>query len=267
MNPTIKIIFIGDIIGKPGRKAIRELLPMLCIEHKIECVIANAENSAGGFGMTIEVVDELFSYGVHIITSGNHVWDKKDILPYLEEDLRILRPANYPSRAPGFGSLIYQSKNGYKIGVINVQGRVYMPNIDCPFKIALKEVQHLECEGANCIIVDMHAEATSEKAALAHYLDGRVSAVLGTHTHVQTADERILPNGTGYITDAGMTGPFESIIGTEIKNVVERFLSSVPHRLYTAKKDIRISAVLLEIDIKTGKTLNITRIHRKLDNS
>ncbi|MEW6335280.1 MAG: TIGR00282 family metallophosphoesterase, partial [Thermodesulfobacteriota bacterium] len=208
----MKILFIGDIVGKPGRRAVRELLPGIVEDHRIDLVIANCENAAAGFGVTGEVIEELQDCRIDVLTSGNHIWDKKEILEIIEGCDRLLRPANYPAGAPGRGCLVMTAPGGLRVGVINLAGRVFMHPLDCPFRTADREIGTLKSR-ADVIIVDMHAEATSEKIAMGWYLDGRVGAVVGTHTHVQTADERILPGGTGYITDAGMTGPFDSVIG------------------------------------------------------
>ncbi|MDI6739111.1 MAG: TIGR00282 family metallophosphoesterase [Candidatus Edwardsbacteria bacterium] len=255
----MKILFIGDIIGRPGRGAVKKLLPSLTAEHGINFVIANGENAAGGFGLTPKVVEELFAMGIGALTSGNHLWDKKEIIPLLGKEPRILKPANYPAEAAGFAHGIYEAAGGAKIGVFCLQGRVYMKPIDCPFRAADHFVALLKKE-TDIIIVDVHAEATSEKVALGWHLDGRVSAVIGTHTHVMTADERILPNGTAYITDAGMTGGFDSVIGMEKKEVLERFLAGMPAKFEVASKDVRLNAVLIEIDDRTGKARKIERI-------
>jgi metallophosphoesterase (TIGR00282 family) len=255
----LNILFIADIVGRPGRWAVSQVLPDLKKTHQIDFTIANVENAAGGFGLTKEIARKIHSYGVDCLTSGNHIWDRKDIYTYLNEDWRILRPVNYPPNVPGKGTGIYESKNGQKIGVINLQGKVYIKEIDCPFRsmdMILKSVQ----EQTNIIIVDIHAEATSEKIALGWYLDGRVSAVLGSHTHVQTADETILPNGTAYITDAGMTGAHDSVIGVTKEDAIARFLTQIPRRFTVAKGDVKFSGVLVEIDTSTGKAQSIQRI-------
>jgi metallophosphoesterase (TIGR00282 family) len=258
-NGDLNILFIADIVGKPGRWAVSQLLPDLKKTHQIDFVIANVENAAGGFGLTKEIAKKIHSYGVDCLTSGNHIWDRKDIYPYLENDERILRPANYPPDAPGRGRGIYESQDGQKVGVLNIQGRVYIKEIDCPFRVAEKEIKELKGE-TDVIIVDLHAEATSEKIALGWYLDGKVSAVLGSHTHVQTADETILPGGTGYITDAGMTGAHDSVIGIKKEDALARFLQQIPHRFTPARKDIKFCGVSVEVDPESGKTTRIERI-------
>jgi metallophosphoesterase (TIGR00282 family) len=255
----MKILFIGDIVGKPGRRAIRELLPEIIIQHKIDFVIANCENAAAGFGVTRDVVEELYSYHINVLTSGNHIWDKKEISEFVEDYEALLRPANYPAGSPGWGSVIRPDSSGRSCGVINLMGRVFMKPIDCPFRAAEREIDKMKKYTA-IIIVDMHAEATSEKEAIGWFLDGRVSAVLGTHTHVQTADESILPGGTAYITDVGMTGPFNSIIGIRKDAVMERFLTQIPNKFDVAKDDVRLQGVLVDIDGKSGKAIGIDRL-------
>lgn len=255
----MKILLIGDLMGKPGRWAVSQLLPDLKKISQIDFVIANVENAAGGFGLTKEIAAKVYSYGVNVLTSGNHIWDRKEIHEYLDKEPNILRPANYPAGDPGKGSVVYQLKDGTKIGVLNIQGRVFMKEIDCPFRIADQELEKLKKE-TNLIVVDVHAEATSEKMALAWYLDGRVSAVIGTHTHVQTVDETILPGGTAFITDVGMTGGHKSVIGIIKEDAVTRFLTQIPNRFRIAKDDIKFCAVSVEIDQSTGKALKIERI-------
>ncbi|HXX58863.1 MAG TPA: TIGR00282 family metallophosphoesterase [Thermodesulfovibrionales bacterium] len=254
----MKVLFIGDIVGKVGRNALKALLPSVVAKYKIDFVIANGENAAAGFGITETVAAEIFASGVHVITSGNHIWDKKESLPYLAKENRILRPLNYPPGVPGYGSVLYALER-VKIAVINISGRVFMANIDCPFRTGLAEIERISSE-TNCIIVDFHAEATSEKIAFGYFVDGKVSAVLGTHTHVQTADEKILPGGTAYITDTGMTGPSVSVIGIEKEQIIERFLLQMPLRFETAKGAGILSAVALEIDEKTGRSQTIQRL-------
>ncbi|RJQ38567.1 MAG: TIGR00282 family metallophosphoesterase, partial [Nitrospiraceae bacterium] len=215
----MKLLFIGDVVGKTGRTAVRALLPKLSDRYKADCVVANGENIAGGFGLTEPLVQDLLSYGVHIITTGNHVWDKKDFMTSIGKESRVLRPLNYPPGVPGHGSIVFNA-GGRKIAVVNVSGRVFMPQMDCPFRAIDAELERIRKE-THIIFVDFHAEATSEKVAFGYYLDGRVSAVIGTHTHVQTADEKILPKGTAYITDAGMTGPSCSVIGIEVQQILQ----------------------------------------------
>jgi len=260
----MKILFIGDIVGSPGREAIKQLLPVLKKEHNLDFVIANAENAAGGSGITPKVAAELFESGVDAITSGDHIWKKREIFEVINQDERILRPLNFPAGAPGRGFAAFNTKNGPKVGVINVNGRVFMEALECPFKTTLLAAEALAKE-TRIIIVDIHAEATSEKVAMGWYLDGKVSALLGTHTHIQTADERILPQGTAYITDVGMTGPCDSVIGRKIEDVLERFLTCVPSRFAVAQDNIQLQGAVLEIDAQTGKARSILRIQKKLN--
>jgi hypothetical protein len=256
----MKILFIGDIVGGPGRRAVRELVPALIEDYRIDMVIANCENAAAGFGITREIVEELYRCRIDVLTSGNHVWDKKEILEFVEDYETLLRPANYPEGAPGFGSALVPCPSGVQVGVINLVGRVFMRPLDCPFKTAEKEIEKLRRK-TKILLVDMHAEATSEKQAMGWFLDGRVSAVIGTHTHVQTADEQILPQGTAYMTDAGMTGPFDSIIGTKKEAVLERFLMQMPNKFDVAKGDVRLQWALITIDEGTGRSLGIERVN------
>jgi hypothetical protein len=255
----MKVLFIGDIVGKLGRNAIKALLPNLTDKYKIDLVIANGENIAGGFGLTEALVSELYKMGVHIITTGNHVWDKKEIVNYISKDNRLLRPLNYPPGVPGYGSVIYTLPDGMKAGIINLSGRVFMPVMDCPFRTAKPEIEYLKKE-TDIIIIDLHAEATSEKVAFGYFVDGKVSAVIGTHTHVQTADEKILPQGTAYITDVGMTGPANSVIGIEVDQIIQRFLTGMPDRFITATGEGILSAVVIEINNDSGKATAIQRL-------
>ncbi|MCX5703304.1 MAG: TIGR00282 family metallophosphoesterase [Candidatus Omnitrophica bacterium] len=259
----MNILFIGDIVGSPGRDAVAKLVPVLKKEYKLQFIIANAENAAGGSGITAKVAQELFASGVDVLTSGDHIWKKRDIFELINQEPRILRPLNFPSGAPGRGFAVFKAKDGDKVGVINVNGRVFMEALECPFKTTLLAVEALSKE-TKVIIVDIHAEATSEKAALGWYLDGKVSAILGTHTHIQTADERILPQGSAYLTDAGMTGPYDSVIGRRTEDVLERFLTSVPVRFEVAQENIQLAGAVLDIDEKTGKARSIVRIQRKI---
>ena len=256
----VKLLFIGDIIGKPGREALSRELHRIVDRHRVDLVIANGENAAGGFGLTAETAQELFKCGVQMITSGNHIWDKKDSLEYIKREERIVRPANYPEGTPGRGATLVSTPGGVKIGVLNLEGRVFMNNLDCPFRCADREIAKLK-EETPIIFVDFHAEATSEKVSLGWYLDGRVSAVVGTHTHVQTADERILTAGTAYMTDAGMTGSFDSVIGVRKEDAIEKFITQRPAKFEVAKKDIRINGVVIEVDEKSGLALSIERIN------
>jgi len=260
----MRILFIGDIFGHPGRRMVKEILPHLQGELKPDLVLANAENAAAGFGITPPLVEELLDLGIAVLTSGNHIWDKKEIYPYLREHLdgRLLRPANYPIEAPGRGLYVAETPSGIRYAVLNLQGRVFMPSIDCPFRKADALLGSIPPE-VNIRIVDFHAEATSEKQAMGWYLDGRVTAVLGTHTHVPTADETILPQGTAYITDLGMTGPYESIIGMERQAVMQKFLDQLPARFEVASGDVRFAGALLEVDPQTGRALSISRVVRK----
>lgn len=255
----MKVLFIGDIVGKAGRTAVKALLPNLVDKYKIDLVIANGENIAAGFGLTESLVEELFKTGVHVVTTGNHVWDKKEIIPYISKENRVLRPINYPPGVPGSGSIVLSPQKGLKVAVMNISGRVFMPGYDCPFRTGRAEIENLARE-TDIIIIDFHAEATSEKVAFGYYVDGRVSAVIGTHTHVQTADEKILPNGTAYITDVGMTGPAYSVIGMEVNQIMQRFLTSMPAKFETAQGDTLLSAVAIEIDNDTGKAGAIQRL-------
>jgi metallophosphoesterase (TIGR00282 family) len=257
---AIKILFVGDIIGKPGRQALSRELDRLVDRYAIDIVIANGENAAGGFGLTVEVAKELFKQGVHLLTSGNHIWDKKEQVSLVLADTRVIRPANYPGNPPGAGSAVLTTPGGVKVGVLNLEGRVYMKNLDCPFQVADRELEWLQQE-TSIIFVDFHAEATSEKSALGWYLDGRVSALVGTHTHVQTADERILPQGTAFLTDAGMTGGFDSVIGMGKEETIHRFLTQLPSKFEVAKKDIRLNAVVIGVDEQSGKAVSIERIN------
>lgn len=258
----MKVLFIGDIVGEAGRKALREGIFKLVERLKIDFVIANVENAAGGFGITRPVGEELFSLGIDILTSGNHIWDKKEAVSYIEGEKRLLRPANYPEDVPGSGSIIVNTSAGEKVAVLNVTGRVFMSQADCPFKVSKKEILKLK-EHTKVIIVDFHAEATSEKSAIGWFLDGEVSAVIGTHTHVQTADETILPDGTAFITDVGMTGPVNSIIGIKKELILRKFLTYMPARFETAKGPSIISAVVVDIDPASGHATNIQRLQVK----
>ncbi|MFQ5927637.1 MAG: TIGR00282 family metallophosphoesterase [Terriglobia bacterium] len=256
----MRILFIGDIVGRPGRHAVAERLPALVAEHEPALVVANCENAAAGIGITPPLVEELFATGIDVLTSGNHIWDRKEILPYFEQGAangRLLRPANYPS-APGSGLCLGQTRTGVAYAVLNLQGRVFMPEIDCPFKTADRLLESLP-RALKVIVVDMHAETTSEKQAMGFYLDGRVSAVLGTHTHVPTADEKILPGGTAYLTDVGMTGPYAGVIGNAKEGVLRRFLTSLPTRLKVAEEDVQLCGALVDIDETSGHARAIQR--------
>ena len=255
----MKVLFIGDIFGEPGRRALARAVPRLVAQRQIDIVIGNGENAAGGFGITPELAEELFDLGLAVITTGNHAWDKREILDYFPREPRLLRPANYPDGVPGHGSVVVESAGGEKLGVLQLMGRAYMPTLDCPFQVAKKELAVLKKRVA-AVIVDMHAEATSEKMAMGHYLDGEVVAVVGTHTHVQTADDQILPKGTAYVTDIGMTGPLHSVIGVKKELAIEKFLTGMPRRFEVASGPSVFCAVLLELDARLGKALSIERI-------
>jgi metallophosphoesterase (TIGR00282 family) len=255
----MNILFVGDIVGRPGREMIRIGMRALIERYSIDLVIANAENAASGFGITKDIGDTLIELGIDVMTSGNHIWDKKEVLPYIAAEPRLLRPANYPAGVPGHGSYVAQSGDGRAVGVVNVMGRVFMLNIDDPFAVVLREIETIR-HRTRIIIVDFHAEATSEKVAMGWHLDGKVTAVFGTHTHVQTADERILPGGTAYLTDAGMTGPHDSIIGMEKGPSLARFLNGMPSRFEPATGNPRLNGVVVSADEKTGKATAITRI-------
>ena len=260
----MKILFIGDIFGQPGRRIVKETLPKLVEEYSPDLVLANGENAAAGFGITPPLVEELLDLGIAVLTSGNHIWDKKEILPYLAEhsDSRLLRPANYPDGAPGRGLFVGKTAAGIEYAVLNLQGRVFMPSIDCPFRTADALLGRIAAR-VKIRIVDIHAEATSEKQALGWYLDGRVTAVVGTHTHVPTADETVLDGGTAYITDLGMTGPYDSVIGIDKQAIIQKFLNQMPGRFEVAKGDVRLSAVLIEADPEAGRALSIRRVERR----
>src|SRR3954465_4276713 len=260
----IRLLFIGDIVGRPGRDLVRHGLRGLVDYHHIDFVIANAENSAAGFGITREIGDQLLDWGVDVMTSGNHIWDKKEALDYIGVEPRLIRPANYPSGAPGNGSYLARTRDGRSVGVVNVMGRVFMLNIDDPFQVVLREIEGLR-KRARIVFVDFHAEATSEKIAMGWHLDGKVTAVVGTHTHVQTADERILPKGTAYLTDVGVTGPPDSVIGGEIEPALGRFLNGMPARFKTATGNPRLNAVIVEADEKSGLAADSERVSYSLD--
>jgi len=256
----MRVLLIGDIVGLPGCRAVAELLPGIVSDYKIDVTIANAENAADGFGLTQTLAGELFACGVQLLTSGNHIWDKRNIVKFIEKDNRLLRPANFPAETPGRGSGIIENGPA-RIGVLNLAGRVFMDSLDCPFRTARREIDLLR-EKTPVIIVDMHAEATAEKIALGWFLDGSVSAVLGTHTHVQTADEKILPQGTAYITDVGMTGAADSVIGIKKEQALKRFLTQMPAHFTTAENDVQLQGVWVEIDPASGKSRRIERIQR-----
>jgi metallophosphoesterase (TIGR00282 family) len=264
----VKLLFIGDIVGQPGRRAVAELLPKLRQQHALDFIIANGENSAGGSGITPKTAGEIFSAGVDVITSGDHLWDQKEVMELLQNEKRFLRPLNYPAGTPGQGGAVFEVRSSEfgvrsSIGVLNVQGRTFMPPLENPFLLALDEVKRLR-QQTKIIFVDFHAEATSEKIAFARMLDGQVSAVVGTHTHVQTADEQIFPGGTAYLTDAGFTGPHESVLGREIEPVLKRFLTGMPQRFEVAKDRVLLHGAVIEIDDASGKAVKIQRVSENL---
>ncbi len=255
----MRILFVGDIVGEAGRKMVTRFVPELRKKKNLDVVIANGENMAGGFGITPETFQEMSQAGVDILSGGNHTFDKKEGVPVLVDEPYALRPANYPPSTPGKGAILYTLTSGKKLGVINVMGRVFMDPLDCPFQAADRHVKELS-QKTPIILVDIHAEASSEKAAMGHYLDGRVSAVVGTHTHVPTADERILPGGTGYLTDAGMTGPFDSVIGVKKEIIIDRFLTRRGKKFETASGDPWLCGVIFDVVDETGKTVSIERV-------
>lgn len=263
MDPLFRILFIGDIFGHAGRRIVKEKLPELVKEFNPDLVLANGENAAAGFGITPPLVEELLGAGIAVLTSGNHIWDKKEIIPYLSAhaDGRLLRPANFPGQAPGRGLYLGKNSSGIPYAVLNLQGRVFMASLDCPFRTADALLAQIPPE-VKIRIVDIHAEATSEKIALGWYLDGRVTAILGTHTHVPTADETVLPKGSAYITDMGMSGPYDSVIGVEKEAVIKKFLDQMPARFEPAKGDPRLCGVLIETCPEEGRAVSIQRIVR-----
>jgi len=256
----MRVLFVGDVFGKPGRRILQDRMRGLVHDHRIDFCVANVENAAGGFGITPKIAEELLKSEIDLLTSGNHIWDKRGIMPYLSEQPKLLRPHNYPPTAPGTGIFIGDTNCGLRVGVLNLQGRVFMPSTDCPFRTGLSAIEHIRKE-TSIILVDFHGEATSEKQAFGWYADGRVSAVVGTHTHVQTADERILPCGTAYITDVGMTGPHDSVIGSVPDLALDRFMRQIPTRLEPASGNLRICAALIEIDESSGCARLIQRIN------
>ncbi|MBI4378700.1 MAG: TIGR00282 family metallophosphoesterase [Nitrospinae bacterium] len=265
----MKVLLVGDIVGKVGRRVLSNVLFKIIDQMKIDFSIANCENAAGGFGVTRETADEIFRCGIDVLTSGNHIWDKKETLQFINDDKRILRPANYPEGAPGSGCGIFETNKGMKIAVLNLSGRVFMDSLDCPFKVADREIAKLKSipsassgkqDDIRIIIVDMHAEATSEKIAMGWYLDGKVSAVIGTHTHVQTADEKILPRSTAYLTDAGMTGPSNSVIGIKKELALQKFITKIPKKFEMAGGEGQFNGVIVDIDEDSGMAKGIKRL-------
>jgi 2',3'-cyclic-nucleotide 2'-phosphodiesterase len=255
---SLQFLFIADIVGGPGRKVVKELLPQVKQQYDIDFCIVNGENAAGGFGLTAEIADEFFDMGVDVITSGNHIWDRREIAPYLQNNQRLLRPVNYPPENPGRGSGVFQANNGTSVGVINLQGRVFMKEIDCPFRNINPIIRQLK-EQTGLILIDFHAEATAEKVALGWYLDGQVTAVIGTHTHIQTADERVLPGGTGYITDAGMCGGIDGVIGIKKELAIKRFITQTPNRFQPSDSNLVMMGVVLTVDTESCRTEKIER--------
>lgn len=260
----MKILFIGDIVGSPGRKIVQERLADILVQQSIDLCIANGENAASGFGITPRLAEELFACGIEVLTGGNHIWDRKEIFDYLPHEPRLLRPANFPNGSPGKGLFIGSAKNGAPYAVLNLQGRTFMVPIDDPFRTAAQQLSAIPPD-VKVILVDMHAEATSEKQAMGWYLDGKVSAVLGTHTHVATADNRVLPGGTAYITDVGMTGPHDGVIGMEKQAILQRFLDAMPTRFSVAEGDVQMNAVAIDVDETNGRARFIEHLNFRLD--
>src|SRR5712671_5764733 len=261
----MKLLFVGDIVGRPGRTAVQKIVPRLREEHLLDVCVGNSENSAGGAGITPDSADELLQAGLDLLTSGNHTFSKREIGAYLDRpDSRQLRPANYPDGAPGRGHAVIGGRSGTRLGVINLEGRVFMKPLDCPFRTADRLIESMRGEGVRCIFVDMHCEATREKNAMGHYLDGRVSADLGSHTHVQTADERVLRGGTAYQTDVGMCGPWDSVIGLRKESAIERFLTARHSPFEVAPGETVLQGAMVEIDDQTGRARGIQRIREML---
>jgi 2',3'-cyclic-nucleotide 2'-phosphodiesterase len=258
VTKPLTVICVGDVFGEPGRRAVQMLLPKLKKQHEADLAVVNVENSASGFGVTPLIARTFLEQGVDVMTSGNHIWDKKEIIEYIGKENLLLRPANYPPGTPGAGSIVVKA-GPHKVAVLNLMGRVFLPQLDCPFRKADEELERLRAE-TPIIVVDMHAEATSESQAMGWHLDGRVSVVVGTHRHVQTADERLLPKGTAYITDLGLTGPTDSVIGVEPELALARFLSGMPNRFEPAKGPAMLQGVVVRIDPETGRGLSIERL-------
>jgi hypothetical protein len=258
VTKPLTVICVGDVFGEPGRRAVQMLLPKLKKQHEADLAVVNVENSASGFGVTPQIARTFLEQGVDVMTSGNHIWDKKEIIEYIGKENLLLRPANYPPGTPGAGSIVIKA-GPHKVAVLNLMGRVFLPQLDCPFRKADEELERLRAE-TSIIVVDMHAEATSESQAMGWHLDGRVSVVVGTHRHVQTADERLLPKGTAYITDLGLTGPTDSVIGVEPELALARFLSGMPNRFEPAKGPAMLQGAVIRIDPETGRGLSIERL-------
>ena len=259
------LLFIADIVGQPGRRAVRELVPKLRQQYRLDLVVANGENSAGGSGITPQTAEEIFSGGVDIITCGDHLWDQKDVIQLLEHEPRFVRPLNYPPGTPGQGSVVFRGGGLPAVGIINLQGRTFMPPLENPFHTVLAEVERLR-QTTGISLVDFHAEATSEKVAVARLLDGRVSALIGTHTHVQTADEQIFPGGTAFLCDAGFTGPHDSVIGREIEPIIKRFMTNMPQKFEVAKGRVLLQGAVVEIDERNARAIRIERVSEPLNN-
>jgi metallophosphoesterase (TIGR00282 family) len=256
----MRLLFLGDIVGRTGRDLIRRHVRALAAQQRADLVIANGENAAGGAGITRDNMLEILGAGVDVITTGNHVWDKRETLEFIDNEARLIRPANYPPGTPGSGFYVATAKNGVKVGVINVMGRIFMNPIDDPFRSVQQQIEYVRQDGAQVIFVDVHAEATSEKLALTYFVDGLVTAVIGTHTHVQTADERILPGGTAALTDAGMTGAHDGVIGMAAEGIVQRFVSGLPVKIESADGDARLHGVVITADAASGKATAIERV-------
>ncbi len=263
---TIRILIVGDTVGKPGREACKKILPKLREAHHLDLIIVNGENVAAGSSITHDTAEELFASGADVITTGDHIFRKKEGIAVVEENPLVLRPLNYPKGTPGNGTAVVTTKTGVKVAIVNLMGRVFIQSLDCPFQAVEAAIKSLKSQ-TNIILVDLHAEATSEKVAMGWFLDGQISALCGTHTHVQTSDETVLPKGTAYITDLGMTGPFRSVIGRDIEQVLFRFKTQMPGPMEVATEDVRLSGAIIEIDTKTGKAQSIKRIHEKLNGS
>lgn len=261
---NVKILAVGDVVGDPGRKVLEKLVPQMKRSGEVDFVIANGENAAGGAGLTPSVAREMLDFGIDVITSGDHIWKYNEIYDWMDENPQVIRPLNYPNGAPGEGSTIVRSQGGIDVGVVNALGRVFLSTVDCPFRSLQEEVEKLRSK-VKIIVVDFHAEATSEKMAMGYYLDGKVSGVVGTHTHIQTADERILPKGTAYLTDLGMVGPYESVIGREVEAVLKGFLNQRPMRYPVAKNRIRMCGAIIEVDEATGRATKIERVNKGLE--
>ena len=261
----MKLLFIGDIVARPGRELARRAVKPIVRSYNIDMVIANGENAAAGAGITRELTEELLASGIDILTSGNHIWDKREVLEFIDAQPRLIRPANYPPGAPGAGYAIWRNPQGVGVGVINVMGRVFLANIDDPFRVVSEQIARVRADGARIIVVDFHAEASSEKIAMGWHLDGQVTAVVGTHTHVQTADDRVLPGGTAYLTDVGMTGPHDGVIGMERSSVLARFMSGLPARFEPATGDPRLNAVMITADEESGRAIAIERLSLSSD--